>query len=230
MLIKDLLFPKACLGCGFLGIYLCPDCIAKLSYIEKDVCFYCKKTCPHGLTHSKCLNKFNIDGVTTIFHYNWLLKRIVKNIKYQLATEIWRDLEKIILPLAIKKMSFYSKLSPPIYLQPIPLSAERMRKRGFNQAFLISLFFSRLLGFPIIDSLLRVKETRSQAELKNIKDRQSNLRNAFRLKDNNITGLKKAKIILVDDIITSGFTIKEAAKPFKKKGIDKIYAMALGRG
>jgi len=78
MSLKDFLFPKICVGCSYLGAYICPKCQKKLVYVEKEVCFFCKKASSFGLTHYFCQKKFSPQGIMTIFYYNDLLKKIIK--------------------------------------------------------------------------------------------------------------------------------------------------------
>jgi ComF family protein len=231
MFIIDLLFPKFCLGCGYVGVYLCSSCSKKLEPIKQDVCLYCKKASPFGLTHSNCIKTPNVDGLLTIYHYTPILKKIIKNIKYRLAIDVWKDFYKTISPEIIGKLSFYKKLSMDFTIQPIPLSKIKYNERGFNQAKIISIYFQKFLNFPIIDSLIRKKEKLAQAQTKNKRGRHLNVRDAFAIQPER-RGLiyQTPNIILIDDVVTSGSTVKEAAKVLKKAGAKKVYALALAKG
>jgi len=225
MFLIDLFFPKFCLGCGYIGVYLCPSCLKKLESVKLDTCLYCKRPSLFGLTHSNCIKKLNVDGLLVIYHYNPILKRIIKNIKYRLATEVWQEFYKIIEPQVIIKLSFYKKLSTCFVIQPIPLSKIKYNERGFNQANLISIFFQKFLHFPIVDLLIRKKEISAQAQIKNKKERYLNIKGTF-------VGQQcvHPNIILVDDIVTSGSTVKEAVRVLKKAGAKKVYVLALAKG
>ena len=233
MSLVDLLFPKFCLNCSLPGAYLCPRCQNELRYFNRDRCFVCQKASLYGLTHPSCLKKFNIDEVCFLFYYNTLLKKIIKNIKYRLATEIWKEITKIIKPVAIERLAFYKKLSGKVYFQPIPLSLKKIRSRGFNQALLVTKFFKNFLNLPITDFLIRIKDTKAQAELKTKKERYNNLRGAFKMNPaqrGHPELVSGSRIILVDDVVTTGSTVKEAAKVLKKAGAEKVYVLALAKG
>lgn len=231
MFLIDLLFPKFCLGCGYVGVYLCPSCFKKLSPIKQDVCLYCNKTSLFGLTHPGCTKTFNIDGMLTIYHYNPILKKIIKNIKYRLATEVWEDFYKIIEPQVIGKLGFYKKLSSDFVMQPIPLSKIKYNERGFNQAKTITKFFQKFIHFPIIDLLVRKKETSSQAQVKGKRGRSKNVRGVFGINNQRRDVINHvSNIILIDDVITSGSTVREATKILKKAGAKKVYVLALAKG
>ena len=109
MSFLELFFPKLCLNCGKLGNYFCPNCQKKLKPLTKDYCFYCQKPSLYGLTHFGCQKKLGLDGKMSIFYYNPVLKKILKNIKYRLVKEVWNDFSKSIKPEYLYKLDFYKK-------------------------------------------------------------------------------------------------------------------------
>lgn len=231
MSFVDLIFPKFCLNCHFPGAYICLKCQKYLWHPKYSRCFFCHKASLFGLTHQGCLKKFNIDSVNFIYYYNNVLKKIIKATKYRLATQVWKEFTHIINPDLFSGLAFYKKLSGKIYFQPIPLSAKKLKERGFNQALLVTRFFQKFFKFPIADFLVRTKETKSQAELKTRKERYNNLRGAFKINlFSHSEFIKESRIILIDDVITTGSTVKEAAKVLKKAGAKKVYVLALAKG
>ncbi|TRZ50861.1 ComF family protein [bacterium] len=232
MFIIDLLFPKFCLGCGYIGVYLCQSCQDKLKPIKLDICLYCEEPSLYGLTHPNCTNKFNVDGLLVLYYYNPILKRIIKNIKYRLATEVWEEFYRSIKTETIDRIGFYKRLASNFIIQPIPLTKNKFQERGFNQAQMIGLFFQRFLHFPIVDLLIRKKETSAQAQIKNKKERYMNVKGMFDINDKcrDAKFCVSTNVILVDDVVTSGATVKEAAKILKQNGIKKVYILALAKG
>ena len=231
MFLTDLLFPKFCLGCGYIGVYLCLSCQNKLKPIEQDVCLYCKKPSFFGLTHLSCQKKLNIDGLLTLYYYGPILKKIIKNIKYRLAVQVWQEFYQIIKPEVIEKLGFYKKLSSDFIIQPIPLSKIKYNERGFNQAKIISVFFQKFIKFPIVDLLIRKKEMLAQAQIKNKKERYINIKGTFVINPNCRDVINHvSNIILIDDVVTTGSTVKEAAKVLKEAGAKKVYVLALAKG
>lgn len=228
MFLKDLLFPKFCLGCGFLGAYICPNCKKKLNPIQKDTCLYCGKASLYGLTHPVCRRDQGIDGFLSIFYYNNLLKSIIKSIKYRLALDVWRELCLVVEPDLLNKIGDYKKfINEEFYLVPIPLHPKRFRFRGFNQAKIIAQFFNKFLKEPTGEFLLRKKDTPSQAQLQNNKDRYTNMRGAFAVLTHDA---EDKNFVLVDDVATTGSTLKEAARVLKRTGAKRVYALTLARG
>ena len=228
MFLTDLLFPKFCLGCGYIGVYLCLSCQNKLKPIEQDVCLYCKIPSFFGLTHLSCQKKLNIDGLLTLYYYGPILKKIIKNIKYRLAVQVWQEFYQIIKPEVIEKLGFYKKLSSDFIIQPIPLTTNKYNERGFNQAKIISVFFQKFINSPIVDLLARKKETLAQAQLGSLKKRYQNVKGVFQVIDKKYFNNKK--VILVDDVVTTGSTVKEAARILKEAGAKKVYVLALAKG
>jgi len=227
MSLKDFLFPKICVGCSYLGAYICLKCQKKLFYVEKDTCFFCKKPSPFGLTHRSCQKKFFPQGLIALFYYNDLLKKIIKATKYHLATEVLKELFAITNPKKIEKLSFFADFKN-IAFQPIPLYPNKERKRGFNQAKLITSFFQKFLPFPEVNYLQRKKETKPQAEIKDIKKRYLNIKGAFSI--NPKVKIEKEKtLIVVDDVVTTGLTVFEAVKTIKEAGVEKVFVLTLAK-
>jgi ComF family protein len=225
MFLKELLFPKFCLGCHKIGAYLCPECQNKLEYFTNETCLYCHKKSPYGLTHPGCQKRWGIDGALTIFHYNQTLKQIIKAFKYRQAIAVWEEFSLLINP---EKLNRVKNWSPATFLQPIPLHQQRFKERGFNQAEIIAQFFNRFLKLKIGDCLLRNKETKPQAQISEKKERKQNMSQAFIVK--NKKEVKNATIILVDDLLTTGETVKAAGKVLKKEGARFVFALTIARG
>ncbi len=226
--LVDLFFPKVCLACGFLGSHICPICYTKLKKIDKDSCFYCRKPGFLGLTHSFCKKRNGVDGNLSCFYYNDVLKKIIKNIKYRLVREGLQELLLLIPPERLHRLDSYNKLYPSLSIEPIPLFKTRLRQRGFNQAEEISRYLLKHFDFPQASNLKRIRDTFSQSQLSNKSDRQKNIKNAFEvLSKKQIIG---KQVLLVDDVMTTGSTVAEAAKVLKKHGADKVFVFTLAKG
>lgn len=101
--------------------------------------------------------------------------------------------------------------------------------RGFNQSESIAEFFSTILHAKTEKKLVkRIKDTKSQAQLKNYKDRYNNLRGAFGLVKG-YEGVKGSDFLIVDDVWTSGSTIKEVARVLRRAGAAQVFAITIAR-
>jgi len=112
-------------------------------------------------------------------------------------------------------------------LLPIPLHCSRMSARGFNQSDIICKFMRSLRPeVEIIDLLERVRNTPAQAQLKSKLKRYLNTTSAFKVKKK----LLPSEVMLVDDVITTGSTIRSATEVLKRAGVKRVYAFSLGHG
>lgn len=225
--LKDLLFPKTCAGCGAIGSFVCERCRSKLLVLEKQRCFYCKSPSLYGFTHPGCKKQFGVDGTISIYIYSPFLKKLLKTAKYRLAKEALYEL--LNLSTVPTGLLLYSTRSPflELPLQPVPLHVSRLRTRGFNQGEILCRFLKSLrTSVQILDILDRQRNTPAQAQLKTRARRYMNMSSAFKI--------KKAKIpkelLLVDDVITSGSTIRSATETLKRAGVEKVIAFSLARG
>jgi ComF family protein len=115
-------------------------------------------------------------------------------------------------------------IPPADGILPVPLTIKGLRERGFNQSFLISRIISRETKVPLImDILLKKKETPPQIGL--FEGERANLKNAFEVRGD----VKGFRILLVDDVITTGATITECSKELLKAGAKEVIAIALAR-
>lgn len=226
MSVLDIFFPARCFGCGYLGIYVCPICEDLLHPIEKQTCLYCNKPSLYGLTHPACRRHEGVDGHTSLFHYDNLLKKIIKGIKYLFVTTAQNDLFYLVAKHGQGPLIYYKK-SPELFIQPIPLSKEKEQSRGFNQASMIARAVSFLTGIKQVEVIGRHKNTEIQAKIKDKQKRRKNMSGAFSL-----IGAEPGarEILLVDDVVTTGATVKEAAKTLKKGGVEKVYVFSVAKG
>ena len=115
----------------------------------------------------------------------------------------------------------------PDALVPIPLHRKRLAARGYNQAELLAKVLGRQLGLPVSSGfLVREKNTRP-LKYENAGDRQNNLKKAFNIAQNDV---KLKRVVLIDDIYTTGSTVDEAARTLKAAGVQEVYFAVLACG
>lgn len=221
--IKELLFPKFCLSCGKFGTYICLTCQTSLKLILAPICFYCENESINGATHKDC-NKKAVDQFLSMYRYNPVLKRIIAGIKYRLVSDAFTELFQLI-DSALKKPLFYD-FQHPLYIQPLPLHKKRLKERGFNQSELIAKWLAKKQESKVVDVLERVKETKTQAKLSKY-ERIQNTTGAFKLK--NHSSVRGLSLILVDDVVTTGSTIHEAAKVLKEAGARNVGVFSIAK-
>lgn len=229
--IGDILFPKHCFGCSKLGVYICLSCREKLKTVDFDRCPYCQKSSYFGLTHPSCKKNWCLDGIKSLLRYDNLTRRVIRQIKYQLVRDAIGEFWQSISTVKKEELLFYKKLGRNFILLPVPLHKKRFQERGFNQSFELAEFFSVMLGFPIVDDLIiRIKNTKPQVEFTTPNERYRNIVGAFILnKEIDQDKIAGKKFIIIDDVWTTGSTVKEIAKILKKHGASKVLALTIAR-
>jgi ComF family protein len=111
---------------------------------------------------------------------------------------------------------------------PVPVDAEKKRERGFNQSGLISAALARRLALSHLSGNLRRSRSSSPQSLLPREDRRSNIAGCFSVKD--ATAIKGKQLLLVDDILTTGYTASEAAHALKRAGARSVTVLACARG
>ena len=229
-MLKDLFFPKLCLVCGHFGCYICGTCEKKLQPVILNTCLYCGKPSYLGLTHTSCAKEDGIDGILSLYSYNYVMRAIIKNIKYKGVYDAFHELFYVVSETSILKFYKFKRLYPVASLQAIPLHENKMKSRGFNQSVYIAKFFQSLFGHTTVNFLTRTKQTSAQAQIKDRKTRSANMKDAFSLVKTNTNQINMEIVILIDDVVTTGSTVKEAAKVLKKEGIQKVFVYSFARG
>lgn len=230
--LLDFIFPKYCVNCRKLGFYLCSDCFSYLSFETNEICLLCQKRSINGFTHPGCQGKYAIDGAFSALNYKGVAKKLVYNFKYKpYLTDLKTVLVDLFYESLIQKEGFMNIFKTKFeffpVLIPIPLYPSKLRKRGYNQAEIMVKELSKKFGFRAENVLERIKDTRSQVGLKQ-EERKENIKGAFRVKPNILVS-QYPNIFLVDDVLTTGATLVEAANILKRNGAKKVWGIALAR-
>jgi ComF family protein len=232
-LILDSIFPVYCISCGvFLNSeknsYLCSKCLAKIPINSGLFCPICFKRLNRA-ENKKCLHSTQKSFLDFLGHATYYeiapIKNLIHNYKYRFAKDIARTLSNIVIIYLEKSLDDWNDW----VIIPIPLHRSRLNWRGFNQAEEIAKIINQKFNWPILNNILiRNKKTAEQAEIKKREKRQENLRDAFGL-SSDIQTLKGKKIILLDDVYTTGATLEEAAKILKSAGVKKIIGLVIAK-
>jgi ComF family protein len=230
-LALDILFPLACLGCRKENYWLCPDCLNRVKLLDFQFCPFCEKYISEkGALCPDCrkLGKSSLDSLIVAAPYeNPEVKRLVHYLKYRFVSESSTPLSKLVTRSLVKHDSLL-----PDMIVPVPLHPKRLRWRGFNQSMLLAEKISEELAPPlkleILDALERTENKKPQMEIKKYSDRLDSVKGIFSLKADS-TRIKNKRILLVDDIATTGATLEECAKVLKKSGAKKVFAAVISR-
>lgn len=196
------------------GIAICLDCLYALSRERKHVCKICgEKIKPPLSVCSNCLkNLFYFDAQRSAGPYRGNLQYAIWRMKYYGERWLARPLGALVAWAA-------SEFMPIDFLIPIPLEPASMLERGYNQALDLVLEVSALLQVPVVDVLKREKRSHRQTKLSK-RNRWLNLRGTMSVKDR--VDFQGKRLLLVDDVSTTGATLDEAARVLKELGADKV--------
>ena len=230
--LPGLLFPRRCPICHEIveepGELACDICKTRVLRVRTPWCQRCGKPL---IAHEQeycgdCSRKTHVFRKgRAAFIYDETMRRSIARFKYDGRQEYAAFYADEILKTCAREVLRWKAEA----LIPIPLHPARRRKRGYNQAELLAKELSLRSGIPIDKNLLiRTKNTRAQKELSD-QERKANLKHAFSVREKRIP---YKKIILVDDIYTTGSTMDEAAAVLKARGAEMIYflCISVGRG
>jgi len=232
----DILFPAQCIICEHSGKYLCDNCFRHTPISRVDLCPFCQKTETFaGRVCNICENekkKIYLDGVIVASYYKHpVLKETVYRYKYGFIRKLAWPLSKILL----KKLYLLETFPfEKFVFAAVPLHHKRYRWRGFNQAELLGKNLKKLLSrndinvtfFP--DLLVRQKYIKPQMKIHSTPDRKKNIIGCFSLNKKFQNRVPK-RIILIDDIATTGATLCECAKVLKHRGAERVWGLVLAR-
>jgi len=230
--VLDFIYPRICISCGKINFenhfdYVCEDC-SKNILNSSARCLRCSEPLIGKFEESttscaKCFEeKFYFENSYCPTLFVDTNAEIIKELKYKSGLHLLNDIAKIFNSDAI-----FKEFTKDAILIPVPLHSSKLRKRGFNQSEEIAKALcknSKKLKYANI--LKRISHTETQTQLHRT-ERAENIKNAFALRKNSLD--KNSKIILLDDIITTGATLNECAKVLKKAHFTNIHAMAFAK-
>lgn len=209
--LLDLFFPRFCSGCRRLGSFVCTDCRRHFNYLSYDVKIE------------------NVDHFSAVVAYAGVVAKIIKDSKYRLASAVLDEFLSVIESELERKVGWLKEAAPEILLQPVPLHPKRYRERGFNQSDIIAKKVSKLSGVKVVRCLRRAKHNLPQAQLPHEgSSRAENVRGIFEVIPG--TAIQNRDFLLVDDVVTTGSTIGDAARALKQAGARRIFALSLAKG
>jgi competence protein ComFC len=217
--LADLFYPRWCVGCECRASdVLCRGCFENLPYVGSPACSRCGfPTAFEAFVCEECKDvDFAFETARAPLRYEGVAKEVVHALKYRGCFSV---VEKLMAPMmapVLEERDFDAVV-------PVPMHASRMRKRGFNQAEVMARGVSRKINAPLSDTLEVVRRTRDQVEL-TAAGRRDNVRGAFRP-----TSRIRGKVLLVDDVFTTGSTMSECAKVLTFAGASEVHAVSFCR-
>ena len=231
--LLDLIFPRHCISCGKLNPdggydYLCSDCANGVFSHQLPRCKKCSEIVGGEVALFRCAKcegcNFYFDESRVACEYADAGRDLVLELKYRGGVWVAGDIAKL-----CSKIADFEDYFGGATLVPVPIHPSRKAKRGYNQSAKIAEALRANfpnLNLRVSDILKRVKATPTQTLLSR-EDRALNVKNAFKLRENSIS--KDSKIIVLDDVMTSGATLNECAAVLKRSGFECVRAFAFAR-
>ena len=207
--ILDLFFPRKCVFCNdkINERYTCRKCLNIIEYYQEMVAI-----------PTSTSDRY-YDKVFSALHYKGVFKNKMLSYKFHNAKYLCVPFAEI-LAVLIKKYDLNADV-----IIAVPISRERLRDRGYNQSVLIATKVSEFTQIKYYENILiKTKNNLRQSEL-TLNERKENVKNAYSIK--NIEKIKNKKIILIDDIFTTGSTLNECAKILKQNGAKEVIALTV---
>mgnify|MGYP001005244782 CR=1 FL=1 len=231
--VLDLLFPPRCETCAQLGRPpLCAECQAQIVFGLPPYCRLCGTLLPATAAPGLCgdcrQERRYYDAARSVGVHCGPLRRAILQYKFNNRRALAGPLAELLATRLREEPTFPSPLpvSRLDCLVPIPLHVSRRRWRGFDQALQLCQRLSPLLGLPLeARALVRVRATRPQVQL-SPRERHQNMRGAFAVQGDRLRG---RRVLLVDDVYTTGATANCAAQACRLGGAAEVYVLTLSR-
>ncbi len=227
----DLLLPSVCIVCRDRidghGL-LCAGCWSRIDFIAPPLCDRLGIPLPYdagtpSLSAAAIANPPVYDRARAVARYDGVMRDLIQNFKY-------RDRHEGV-PMFGRWLAHAGAelLRDADLILPVPLYASRLWTRRFNQSALLAQGVARLTGVPLDCFVLqRVRRTASQVGL-SAQQRQRNVAGAFKVNPKKLAQLRGKRVIVIDDVVTTGATAEACARVLKRAGSSRVDVLALAR-
>ena len=222
------LYPAKCHVCeAFLGItsvpYICADCWHDIQFVEPPWCDICGTPDVRGLCDECATDPPRYGKLRSIAFYQTTLQQAIHLFKF--------EKKRIFAPHLIHLIKAHIPIDCCIadydFILPVPIHQKRLRERGFNQATLLAKGIAQTEGVPVLtDTLVRHRHTVAQSSL-GMEARQHNIIGAFEIPNPEV--IRDKRLLIVDDVFTTGATIREAVNELWKADPAEVDVLTLAR-
>ena len=219
-IVLDAVFPHKCV-CGKWGVLLCEECRGSIRVDKTGLCPICKKISDFGRTCSACRHRSALTGVMILGPHKGVLKDLIWKYKYKFIIDEANPLAELISARFgdfLREKRFLITYSPS--------SRDRIIWRGFNQAQLLAKKVSRKLNLDCINLLYKDNNVISQVGHTR-KERLQNIKG--KIKYIGTRDITNKKVLIIDDVYTTGATLEECAKILRQAGYREVWGLVLSR-
>jgi ComF family protein len=231
--LSDIIFPPRCVTCDAILLHrenlaFCDSCFSKIHFIQSSLCPCCgiPFAGAEGGSHlcGDCIVSKSVYSIArAVGRYESTLLEAIHRFKYNGRISIGEILGRLMAEFAYPAFDIgdYS------LIMPVPLHPKRLRERGFNQSVILAREISKIF-FISLDFMTLVRHAYTEAQISlGKKEREANVHGVFSVTDSD--KVKGQKIILVDDVYTSGSTVKECARVLLRNRADRVAVLTLAR-
>ena len=225
--VLNALFPESCPLCSkpssdHKTAPICRECWQSILPYQGPRCRRCGRPlisdasirCGECITEEPAFASASSFGL-----YEGALRKAINLLKYHSVIRLSKPLSDILLRIRLPVVDA---------VLPVPLYKKRLRQREFNQSALFAKYAARSLGLMLIlDSLVKIRDTKPQVGLSS-RERQKNVKKAFGIQNREV--IKQKNILLIDDVSTTGATVRECSHVLKKAGAGDIHVITLAHG
>ncbi|MGQ9572995.1 MAG: ComF family protein [Dehalococcoidia bacterium] len=220
--LLDILFPSRCVGCGAYGSLLCSSCQAQLPRAEPPRCPICWRPQPRDAPCAHCRQERPaFQAARSPYLYQGVAREAVHALKYNHLSALAQPMAQL-MARCVRDEAIGADL-----VVAVPLYARRQRLRGYNQSALLARELSRLCGLPLAErGLARRRNTPPQARSADAQARRRNVADAFIADRRWVEG---KRILLVDDVMTTGATLDACARALAQADAASVWALTFAR-
>ena len=219
-IVLDAVFPHKCV-CGKWGVLLCDECRVQVRVDKTGLCPICKRISEYGRTCPSCRYKSNLTGVMILGPHKGILKDLIWKYKYKFIS----DLSVPIAGMVTDRFGDFLR-EKRFQITFAPISSARLRWRGFNQAELLAREVAKTLSLQCEETLYKEDSVMSQVGHTR-RERLLNLKDKIRYIGP--TEFDNKKILIIDDVYTTGATLEECAKALRGAGYREVWGLVLSR-
>lgn len=209
-MLGEVLFPRFCCHCHQLGEYLCADCYERLHFYPTPIPL---STLP--------IEHVFLDGVISAVEYESVIGSVIHFMKYLHAAEI--------ADFCGELLSYTTIIPHCDFVTFVPVQKNRQLERGYNQSERMAARVAKHENIPLLSTLKKEKVTTAQAKMRSREERLKNQMNNFEVIVNEEVLLNK-RILLIDDVCTTGTTLNECARVLKECGANTVIALTVAHG
>lgn len=198
---------------------LCKDCLSHITFLSDDLCPICADNLVDGVCNNCSRRKFFFDRTFTVIRYDGLARSMVIDFKDSDKSYLYRNM-----------LYFMPDIGEDVDIVTyVPSSRKAVRRRGYDHAKILARAYARKCGAELLTTLERVRENFDSAVLTK-KERELNLKGAFSVAKKLPSGaLNDKTVVIVDDVMTTGYTMDECARILKKEGAKQVFAVVFAR-